>query len=105
PKAASTRETGVKKTSSPGRRISEAVVAVANVASRFNLGVSRKVNNMANRADNKPAARVRAKERKAKLRQLHLRGNQRKLDLGRLRISGAVFFCLGSAGCLRSPRR
>ena len=106
PKAANIRKIGMKKTFSPGRRMSVAgLVAEANVASRFNPKVSRKgdstanragrvvdskpvaniasrfnprvrrrVDNMANRA-NRAAARVRAKERKAKRPQPHRRSN------------------------------
>ena len=56
-------------------RVDSKAVAVANVTSRFNPRLRRKVGNMANRADSKAVARVRVKERKAKLPQLHLRGN------------------------------
>ena len=56
-------------------RVDSKAVAVANVTSRFNPRLRRKVGNMANRADSKAVARVRVKERKAKLPQLRLRGN------------------------------
>jgi hypothetical protein len=47
---------------------------VASVASKFNLKVRRRVDNMASRAGNR-VARVKVRERKAKLPQLRLRGN------------------------------
>ena len=56
-------------------RVDSKAVAGANIASRFNPRVRRRVGNMANRADSKAVARVRVKERKAKLPQLRLRGN------------------------------
>src|SRR5437588_9441799 len=75
PKAKNVKGTATTKTSSPGRRMSAARLAVAaNVASKFNLKVRRRVDNMASRADN-TVVRVRVRERKAKLPQLRLRGN------------------------------
>src|SRR5438045_8504809 len=77
PKAKNVKGTATTKTSSPGRRMSAGrlVVAVAaNVASKFNLKVRRRVDNMASRADNR-VAKVRVREGKAKLPQLRLRGN------------------------------
>ena len=48
---------------------------VASVASKFNLRLRRRrVDNMASRADNR-VARVKVREKKAKLPQLRLRGN------------------------------
>jgi hypothetical protein len=51
------------------------LLVVASVASKFNLRLRRhRVDNMASRADNR-VARVKVRERKAKLPQLRLRGN------------------------------
>ncbi len=61
-------------TANRAHRVDSKAVAGANIASRFNPRVRRRVGNMANRA-NKAAARVRVKERKAKLPQLRLRSN------------------------------
>jgi len=76
PKAVNIKGTATTKTSSPGPRMSAAgLAAVASIASKFNPRVRRRVDNMANRADSKAAARVRVKERKAKLPQVRLPGN------------------------------
>src|SRR5437899_10420522 len=76
PKAENIKGTATTKTFSPGRRMSVAgLLAAANVASKFNLRHRRnRGDNMASRAD-KSVARVRVRERKAKLPQLRLRGN------------------------------
>jgi hypothetical protein len=100
--AANLKGTAIKKTSSPGRRTSAvhlAAVAMANVTSTFNPRLRRRVDNtankgavlvvaniasrlnrrfrhrVANRADSRAAARVKIRERKAKLPQLHHRSN------------------------------
>jgi hypothetical protein len=76
PKAENIKGTATTKTSSPGRRMSVAgLLAAVNVASKFNLKVRRhRVDNMASGAGNR-VARVKVRERKAKLPQLRLRGN------------------------------
>ena len=61
-------------TANRAHRVDSKAVAGANIASRFNPRVRRRAGNMANRA-NKAAARVRVKERKAKLPQLPLPDN------------------------------
>jgi hypothetical protein len=72
PKVANIKGTANKKACSPGRRMSRVGRAevVANVGSKFNLRDRRRGDNMANRADSKAVARVRVKEKKAKLPQL-----------------------------------
>ena len=63
------------KVSRKGDRAGSKAVAVANIATRFKPRVRRRVHNMANRTETSAAARPRAKERKAKLPQRHLRSN------------------------------